>query len=104
MSDLLEACEVSPLGEIAAGTAIRDEIREYVLASFYISDPAELDDDVSLLASGFIDSTGMLDLILFLEDRYSIRVGGAETTPENLETISRIAAYVSRKLSVEVAG
>ncbi len=76
---------------------IQDHVRGFVLESFYVSDPAELTDDVSLIDSGIVDSTGMLEVILFLESQYGIQVHDTETVPENLETISRIAAYVAGK-------
>ena len=47
--------------------------------------------------AGIVDSTGMLEIILFLEGEYGIHVEDHETIPENLETISRIAAFVARK-------
>ena len=77
--------------------SIQDRVRQFILETYYVADPETVTDDVSLIDSGLIDSTGMLDLILFQEGEYGIRVADTETTPENLETISRIAAYVSRK-------
>lgn len=53
--------------------------------------------DVSLIESGVIDSTGVLELIEYLEDDFGIRVEDAETVPENLDSIDRIAAFVARK-------
>ena len=76
---------------------IKDQVRAFILASFYVSDPAELTDDLSLIDSGIVDSTGMLDVILFLETEYDISVRDNETVPENLETLGRIADYVARK-------
>jgi len=76
---------------------IQEHVRDFILESFYVSDPAELSDDVSLIDSGIVDSTGMLEVILFIEGAYGIQVLDAETVPENLETISRIAAYVAGK-------
>lgn len=68
-----------------------------MLEAFYVSDPAEFNDDTSLLRSGIVDSTGMLDIILFIETEFDIRVLDDDTTPQNLETIRRIAAFVDRK-------
>jgi len=76
---------------------VRERVRGYILEAFYVSDPAELTDDVSLIDNGYVDSTGMLEIILFLEGEYAIHIEDQETIPENLETISRIAAFVSRK-------
>ena len=76
---------------------IQERVRRYMLEHFYVSDPAELTDELSLIDSGIVDSTGMLEVILFLEGEFGFRVEDSETIPENLETIARIAAYVDRK-------
>jgi acyl carrier protein len=76
---------------------IQDHVRDFILESFYVSDAAELTDDVSLIDSGIVDSTGMLEVILFIEGAFGIQVLDTETVPENLETISRIASYVAGK-------
>jgi len=51
----------------------------------------------SLIESGVIDSTGVLELIEFLEQDFGIQVDDSETVPENLDTVERIVAYVTRK-------
>jgi acyl carrier protein len=76
---------------------VQERVRQFVVENFYVSDPAELADDTSLITGGYVDSTGMLEVISFLEGEYAIEIGDQETTPENLETIGRIAAFVSRK-------
>ena len=76
---------------------VEERVRAYILEFFYVSDPSELTDDLSLLQSGIVDSTGMLDIILFLESEFGIGVSDRDTTPQNLETIRRIAAFVDRK-------
>ncbi|WP_447942445.1 acyl carrier protein, partial [Microbacterium aurum] len=53
----------------------------------------------SLIESGVIDSTGVLELIEFLEDEFGITVEDSETVPENLDTIERVVAFVARKSS-----
>ncbi len=76
---------------------VEERVRSYVLESFYVSDADELTDDVSLIDQGYVDSTGMMDVILFLEGEYGIHIEDHETVPDNLETISRIARFVARK-------
>jgi acyl carrier protein len=76
---------------------IQERVRGFILESFYVSDPEELTDEVSLLDSGYVDSTGMMEIILFLEREYGIHIEDHETIPENLESISRIAAFIARK-------
>ena len=76
---------------------VQERVRDFVLELFYVSDPAVLTDEVSLIDSGVVDSTGMMEIILFLEGEYAIHIEDHETIPENLESISRIAAFVARK-------
>jgi acyl carrier protein len=76
---------------------VQERVRAFILESFYVSDPQELTDEISLIDSGYIDSTGMMEIILFLEGEYAIQITDRETVPENLETIAQIAAFVARK-------
>jgi acyl carrier protein len=75
----------------------QERVRQFVVETFYLSDPAALSDDTSLIDTGIVDSTGMLDVILFIEEAFGISVSDRETIPENLESIARIAAFVDRK-------
>jgi acyl carrier protein len=74
-------------------------IRQFVLSNFYVADPASLQDDQSLLDQGIVDSTGVLEVIGFIESEFGIVVKDEEMLPENLDSISRIAAYAERKQS-----
>lgn len=78
---------------------IEERVRGFVLEHFYVSDAAELTDEVSLIDSGYVDSTGMMEIILFLEGEYAIHIEDHETVPENLESIAQIATFVARKQS-----
>ena len=75
----------------------RVKMRKFVIDNFYVADPSELADDTSLIDSGLVDSTGMLEVIAFLESGFGIQVGDQEMTPANLETIGRIVDFVARK-------
>jgi acyl carrier protein len=76
---------------------VRAQLRKFIADNFYVSEPGELDDETPLVTSGIVDSTGMLEVIAFLEGDLGIRVGDDETTPDNLGSIARIAAFVERK-------
>ncbi len=76
---------------------VRERVRRFIVDNFYVSDPSQLGDDTSLIQGGFVDSTGMLEVIAFVETEFAIHVDDLETVPENLETIGRIAAFVTRK-------
>ncbi len=77
---------------------IEERVGQFVVERFYVSDPSELRDDTLLVTTGIVDSTGMLEIIAFLEEEFGIRIRDDETVPENLESIRRIAAFVDRKL------
>jgi len=76
---------------------VGDEIRMFIRQNFYLEEALGLGDDVSLVAGGLIDSTGMLEMIGFLEQRFGIAIGEDEVVPANLDSIGRIRAYVARK-------
>lgn len=80
---------------------IQERVGRFVIENFYVSDPSGLSDDTLLVASGVVDSTGMLEIIAFLEADFGIRIGADETTPENLGSIALIAAFVERKLAAD---
>jgi acyl carrier protein len=72
-------------------------IKHFIVENFYVPDAATLRDDASLIESGIVDSTGVLEVIAFLERRYAIQVGDDEIVPENLDSVARIAEFVARK-------
>lgn len=83
--------------EMAALGACKDQVRAFLAANFYVGDMAALRDDTSLIDKGIIDSTGVLEVVGFIEQTFGIAVDDSELLPENLDTIQGIAAYVIRK-------
>ena len=78
---------------------IAREIRDFIVLNFLFSqDGDSLADNHSFLENGIIDSTGVLELVGFLEQRFGIEVGDRELLPENLDSIDNAARYVTRKL------
>ena len=75
----------------------RERIRRFIVENFYVRNAAELADDDLLVNGGIIDSTGMLEVISFLEGAFGIRIADTDTTPENLESIDRMVQFVDRK-------
>lgn len=73
------------------------QIRSFVLANFYVADPAQLADGRSLLEQGIIDSTGVLEIISFVESTFGVAVEDEEMVPANLDSIDGIARFVQRK-------
>ncbi len=95
MSAPAAAPDLSPAPPPSADVEAR--VREFVATNFYVSDPRDLEPDVPLVERGIIDSTGVLEVIGFLETEFGIRVLDEEMLPENLGSIRRIAAFVASK-------
>jgi acyl carrier protein len=76
---------------------VQARVTQFIVENFYVSDPAEITGETSLITGGYVDSTGMLEVISFLESEFNIRIKDQEMVPENLETIGRIASFVARK-------
>ena len=75
-----------------------EQVRQYILENFLFStDTSLLGLDESFLERGLIDSTGMLEVILYLEENFGVKVGDNEMVPENLDSVNRIAAFIERK-------
>ena len=77
---------------------IKEQIRAFVTSNFYVADPTALEDGASLLDRGIIDSTGVLEVIFFIEENFGITVEDSEMLPDNLDSIERIANFVSHKI------
>jgi len=74
------------------------QLRSYILNSFlFTDDESMLNNEDSFLEKGIIDSTGIMEVIFFLEQEFGIRVDDEDMIPENLDSISRILAFVDRK-------
>lgn len=77
---------------------IRTEVRGFIVESFLFGDESQpLPDDMSLIDNDLVDSTGVLELVGFIEERFGVAVDDAEIVPANLDSIERIAAFVARK-------
>ena len=80
--------------------AIKLKVRNFVVDNFLFGNANGLADDTSFLEAGILDSTGVLEVVAFLEQQFGVRVDDDELTPENLDSIASIGAFVSRKLQV----
>ncbi len=77
----------------------RTRIKQFVLNNFlFTQDDSALADDTALIQGGIVDSTGILELIMFLEETWSIKVPPEEMTPANFETVAAVDAYLGRQL------
>ena len=74
------------------------DVRAFILENFLLGRESGFRDDTSFLEEGIVDSTGILELVSHLEERYEIEITEDELIPENLDSVERIAQYLSRKL------
>ena len=78
----------------------REMIREFILSDLVTDGKGEtIQDDDSLIASGVIDSMGIINLLGFVEEKFSIEISSDELLPENFETLSTITNLVNRKIN-----
>ena len=75
----------------------KSEIRDFIIENFLFGNADGLQDDTSFLEEGIIDSTGVLELVTFLEETFEIQVDDEELIPENLDSINNVTAYLGRK-------
>jgi acyl carrier protein len=88
---------LTPSAEQAMNT-VRSEVRAFIVRNFLFGqDRDHIDDTQSLLESGIVDSTGLLELVSFLEEHYEMTVQDADLHPGNLDSLNAIAAFVTRK-------
>jgi acyl carrier protein len=79
-------------------TALHDQVRNFILENYlFTNDPSALALDDSLLGRGIVDSTGMLEIIYFIEEQLGVKVADADMIPDNLDSVNRIAKYVESK-------
>ena len=78
---------------------IEEQLRKFVIENFLFGDEnGQLKDDDSFVEKGIIDSTGILELVAFLEKRFRIKLKDEELIPENLDSVSKVAAFVRNKV------
>jgi len=79
---------------------IKEKIKQFIIDNFFFGSTSEsfVDDD-SFLENGIIDSTGILELIEFIEEAYEIKAENEELIPENLDSLNNVTQYVQRKMN-----
>jgi acyl carrier protein len=78
--------------------SIETQIKDYIARNLLFSDNGfPYGDDVSFLEEGVVDSIGVMELVAFVEENFSVKVDDLDVTPENFDSVSRMAAYIRRK-------
>ena len=83
---------------------LKAELKKFIIENFlYGQEDGPLGDDVSFLETGIIDSTGILELVSFVQDAYEIQVTDEELVPGNFDSLNKLEAFIVKKLE-EKAG
>lgn len=82
---------------ISSRADICERVRRFLDENFFLGDGTVLPEGASLMQSHVLDSTGFLELVSFLEATFDIQIEGLEMVPDNLDSLSAIAAFVTRK-------
>jgi acyl carrier protein len=80
---------------------VRIRVHQFIRKNFLFDEKTPLGDDQSLLGSGVVDSTGILELISFLEETCRVKFEDSELVADNFDTIARISGFIMAKLSRE---
>jgi len=79
----------------------RRQIKQFVLQNFLFSeDEAALGDEESLIDGGIVDSTGIHELVLYLEEQFNLAIAPEEMVPANFESITTVDRFVQRKKAI----
>jgi acyl carrier protein len=78
---------------------LENSIRMFLIDNFLFGEDTGLAADASFIENGVIDSTGVLDLIAFIEGTFGIKVKDNEIVPENFDSIRNVCLFLDRKLS-----
>lgn len=80
---------------------IRDQVRDFIQQNFlFDGDVSQLADDASLLRMGIVDTTGILEIVLFCEETYGFTVAQDDLVPENFDSVANMTAYVAQQLAM----
>ena len=82
-------------------TEIKQKIKTFITENFLFGNDDGMTDDSSFLEEGIIDSTGVLELVTYLEEEFNINIQDDELIPENLDSINNVTAFLQRKANLE---
>ncbi|MCK7528653.1 MAG: acyl carrier protein [Ignavibacteriales bacterium] len=78
-------------------------VKEFIIENFLFGEEVQLELDTDFFDKGIIDSTGVIELVSFIEERFDISVDDEELIPENLSSLTRIDVFLEKKLRQKVA-
>lgn len=99
MTSISGATETTTQGDGGGTTELARQVRAFLVDTFLLGDDDGFGDDESLLDSGIVDSTGVMEVVAFLEESFGIVIDDDELVADNLDSVERLAAFVARKRS-----
>jgi acyl carrier protein len=78
-------------------------VKEFIIENFLFGEEVQLELDTDFFDKGIIDSTGVIELVSFIEEKFEISVDDDELIPENLSSLKKIDVFLQKKLSQKVA-
>jgi acyl carrier protein len=76
----------------------KEKIRAFMIENFLFGEETDLKDDTSFLEEGIIDSTGVLELIEYLEEEFDIQIDDEDLIPENLDSLNNLEQFIAKLL------
>lgn len=77
---------------------LKSDIRNFIVENFLYGNNDGFNDDISFMEKGLIDSTGILELVAFVEEKYGISVTDEELLPENFDSVNNLSRYILNKI------
>ena len=79
-------------------SAMHQQLRDYIVEDFLFGDTdTRFSDDDSFMENGFIDSTGILEVITYIEENFNIKINDDELIPENLDSVNNLVRFITAK-------
>lgn len=79
---------------------IKEKIKDFIIENFLFGEDNDLKDDTSFLEEGIIDSTGVLELIEYLEEEFELEIDDEDMIPENLDSLNNLEQFISKLLKL----
>ena len=76
---------------------IKAKLREFIKNNFLLGNDATLKDDDSFMGKGIVDSTGILEVVSFVEETFNFKIADEELLPDNLDSINNLITYIKTK-------
>ncbi|MFO7525102.1 MAG: acyl carrier protein [Ignavibacteriaceae bacterium] len=77
----------------------KEQVKNFIVENFLFGDNSKLNDDTDFFRSGIVDSTGMLELVGFIETSFPLKVEDEELIVNNFSSLNNVSAFLARKLN-----